>query len=98
MKVAAILALLAAFVSGAWAINDYRNNEQARRDFVRQGITYLHLRNDAAGKPMLLDVRAMMAYYERRDEKIAAFSAVFLIGSIALFWRRSKAAGPVHSN
>jgi hypothetical protein len=41
MKLAAIFALAVAVVTGAWAINDYRNNEEVRRDFVRQGITYL---------------------------------------------------------
>jgi hypothetical protein len=47
MKRAAILALVVAIMLGAWAINDYRNNEEVRRDFVRQGITYLDFRNDA---------------------------------------------------
>ena len=47
---------------------------------------------------MRLDVRGMTAYYERRDAKVGALSAAFLIGSIALFWRRSQAVTPVDSN
>jgi hypothetical protein len=97
MNLAAMIALLVAIVSGAWAINDYRNNEGVRRDFVRQGVTYLDFRNDA-GEPMRLDVRRMTAYYERRDAEVGALSAAFLIGSIALFWRRPEAAAPVDSN
>jgi hypothetical protein len=96
MKVVAILALIVAAVSGAWAINDYRNNEEVKRDFARQGVTYLSVRTDA-GELVQLDVRGMTAYYERRDAMVATLSAAFLIGSIALFWRRSKAATPVDS-
>ena len=54
MKLAAILALLVAIVSGAWAINDYRNNEEVRRDFAKQGITHFDFRTDA-GEPARLD-------------------------------------------
>jgi hypothetical protein len=46
MKLAAILALVVAIMLGAWAIKDYRNNEEVTLDFVRQGITYIDLRND----------------------------------------------------
>jgi hypothetical protein len=38
MKVAAILALSFALALGVWAINDYRHNEEMRRDFARQGL------------------------------------------------------------
>jgi hypothetical protein len=96
MKLSAILALIVAVVSGAWAINDYRNNEEVRRDFVRQNTTYIDFRNDA-GEPVRLDVRGMTAYYERRDYEIGAVSAASLLGSIVLFWRRYKAASPVDS-
>jgi hypothetical protein len=97
MKVAAILGLLVAVISGAWAINDYRNNEEVRRDFVRQGIIHLSFRNNA-GEPMQLDVRGMTAYFERHDAMIGSISAAFLTGSIVLFWRKSKAVKPVDSN
>lgn len=93
MKLAAILALIVAVVAGAWAINDYRNNEEVRRDFMRQGITYIDFRNDA-GEPVRLDVRGMTVYYERRDWEIGAVSASSLVGSIFLFWRRYKTVSP----
>jgi hypothetical protein len=93
MKVAAILALIVAVVLGAWAINDYRNQEEMKRDLVRQGVTTLALRLDS-GENVQLDVWNISAYYERRDAKAGALSAAFLIGSIALFWSRSKAVTP----
>jgi hypothetical protein len=89
MKLAAILALLVAIVSGAWAIIDYRNNEEVRRDFERQGITYLDFRTDA-GKPARLDVRKMSDYYERRDAEFGALSIASLIGATVLFSRRRR--------
>ena len=89
MKLAAILALLVAIVSGAWGIIDYRNNEEVRRDFERQGTTYLDFRTDA-GKPVRLAVRKMSDYYERRDAEIGALSIAFLIGSAVLFSRRRR--------
>jgi len=89
MKLAAIFALVVAVVTGAWAINDYRNNEGVRRDFVRQGITYLDFRNDA-GQPMRLDVRGMSDYYERRDAKAAALCMASLVISGVLFSRRKR--------
>jgi hypothetical protein len=94
MKLAAILALLVAIVSGAWGIIDYRNNEAGRRYFERQGITYLDFRTDA-GKPVQLDVRKMSDYYERRDAEIGALSIASLIGSAALFSRRRRVTEPI---
>ena len=91
MKFAAILALLVAIVSGAWAINDYRNNEQVRRDFARQGTTYLDFQTDS-GEPARLDVRKMTDYYERRDAEIGALSLASLIGSaVAVLFSRKGA-------
>ncbi len=92
MKLAAILALLVATVSGAWAINDFHNNEEVRRDFARQGITYLDFRTDA-GEPARLDVRKMSDYYERHDAEIGALSIASLIGSAVLFSRRRRVTG-----
>jgi hypothetical protein len=97
MKSAAILALVLALASGAWAINDYRNHEEVRRDFAREGITYFAFRTDS-GETVNLDVRKMATYYERHDAMIGALSVAFLIGSIFLFRRRSKAVKPVDSN
>lgn len=94
---AAILALVYALASGAWAINDYHNHEEARRDFARQGITYLSFRTDS-GKAMRLDVQKMESYYERHDAKIGAVSLACLMGSIVLFWWRSRAVKPVDSS
>jgi hypothetical protein len=97
MKAVAVLALVLALLSGAWAINDYRNNEEVKRDFAREGIAYLSFRTDS-GETVQLDVRKMAAYYERRDAMIGALSIVSLIGSTVLFWRRSKSLKPVDSN
>jgi hypothetical protein len=97
MKSAAILALVLALAFGAWAINDYRNNEEVRRDFARQGVSYLDFRTDA-GETVHLDVRKMSTYYERRDTEVGALSVAFLIGAIFLFWRRFKAVDAVDSN
>ena len=94
MKLAAALALLVAIVAGAWAIIDYRNNEETRRDFERQGILYIDFRNDA-GEPFRLDIRKMYAYYERRDAEIGALSVAFLIGAAVLFSRRRRVAEPI---
>jgi len=91
MKIAASLALFVAVALGFWAINDYRNNEEVRRDFARQGITYLSFRNDA-GQPMELDVRGMSDYYERHDAEIGTLSIVSFVVSTLLFRRRSKAS------
>jgi hypothetical protein len=91
---AAILVLVYALLSGAWAINDYRNHEETRRDFARKGITYLSLRADS-GKTMRLDVQKMESYYERHDAKVGAVSLTCLIGSIVLFWCRSRVVKPV---
>jgi hypothetical protein len=94
MKLAAVLALLVAIVLGAWAIIDYRNNEETRRDFERQGIPYLDFRTDA-GEPVRLDVRKMYAYYERRDAEIGALSIALLIGAAVLFSRRRRMGKPI---
>jgi hypothetical protein len=97
MKAAAILLVVFTLASGVWAINDYRKNEEVRRDFVRQGVTYLDFRTDS-GKTVRLDTRKMATYYERHDAAIGALSVLSLIGSIVLFWRKSKAVKPVDSN
>jgi hypothetical protein len=97
MKAAAILVLVFALALGVWAINDYRNQEEMSRDFARQGITYLAFRTDS-GKTVQLDARKMATYYERHDATIGALSIISLIGSIVLFWRRSKAVKPVDSD
>lgn len=97
MKAAAILVLVYALASGAWAMNDYRNHEEVRRDFARQGTAYLSFRDDS-GKIVRLDVRKMAHYYERQDAKVGAVSIACLIGSIGLFWWRSRILKPVDSN
>lgn len=97
MNSAAILAMILAVASGAWAVNDYRNNEEVRKDFARQGIAYFDFRTDA-GETVHLDMRKMSTYYERRDAEVGVLSVAFLIGAIFLFWRKSKAVKPVDSN
>jgi hypothetical protein len=94
---AAILVLIYALASGAWDINDYRNHEEVRRDFVRQGMTYLSIRTDS-GKTTRLDVQKMESYYERHDAKVGALSLTCLISSIVLFWCRSRIVKPLDSN
>jgi hypothetical protein len=94
---AAILVLVYALASGGWAIKDYRNHEEVKRDFARQGITYLSMRTDS-GKTIRLDVQKMAGYYERHDAKVGAVSLTCLIGSIILFWCRSRVVKPVDSN
>lgn len=94
---AAILVLVCALASGAWAINDYRNHEEARRDFARQGISYLSFRT-GSGKTIRLDVRKMESYYEHHDAKVSALSLTCLFGSVVLFWCRSRIGKPVDSN
>ena len=94
---AAILIFVYALASGAWAINDYRNHEEVRRDFARQGITDLSFRTDS-GKTMRLDVGKMANYYERHDAKVGAVSLTCLIGSIILFWYRRRVVKSVDSN
>ncbi len=89
MRIAAILALLVAVLLGAWAINDYRNHEEARRDFEKQGIVYLEFRTNA-GEPARLDVRKMSDYFERRDAEVGSLSFASLIGSAVLFSRRRR--------
>ena len=89
MKVAAIFALAVAFATGAWAINDYRNNEEVRRDFARQGVTYIDYRDDA-GQPMRFDVQGVSDYYERRDAKVAALCIASLVISGVLYSRRKR--------
>lgn len=94
---AAILVLVYALASGAWAINDYRNHEEVKQEFARQGITYLSMRTDS-GKAIRLDVRKMASYYERHDAKVGAISLACLIGSNILFWCRSRVVKPVNRN
>ena len=89
MKIAAILTMIVAFALGAWALNDYRNNEEVRRDFARQGIAYLDFRTDA-GEAARLDVRKMSSDYERRDAEIGSLSVASLVGSALLFSRRKR--------
>ena len=60
MKPAAILAVVVAIMLAGWALNDYRNNEQVRREAERQGFTSLALRLDS-GENVELDMRAMAA-------------------------------------
>jgi hypothetical protein len=94
---AAILVLVYALASAAWAINDYRNHEEVRRDFERQGVTSFSFRTDS-GKTVRLDVGKMANYYERHDAKVGAASLTCLIGSIILFWYRRRVVQPVDSN
>ncbi|HTX41497.1 MAG TPA: hypothetical protein VMD25_06690 [Acidobacteriaceae bacterium] len=82
MKIVVSLALFFACALGVWAINDYRINEQMKRDFVRQGMTTLDFRLDS-GKTGRLDTIAMCSYYERHDDESGALSFVCLVGSIA---------------
>jgi len=89
----AILLLLYALASGTWAINDYRKHEEMRRDFEREGTTYLSFRADS-GKTMRLDAQKMADYYERHDVKVGVVSLTCLIGSIVLFWFRSRVVKP----
>ena len=89
MKLAAILALFVSIMLGAWATNDYRINEEVRRDFVRQGISSVDFRNDA-GELMRLNVRGMTAYDERRDVQVGSLSVAFLVASGVLFSRRKR--------
>ena len=90
MKLAAILALVVAIMLGGWALSDYRNNEDMRREAERQGFTSLTLRLDS-GENVQLDMRNVAAYYERRDAKVGALSIVFFVGSAVLFSRRKRA-------
>ena len=68
MKVAAMLALIVAVVSGAWAINDCRTQEAVKRDFVGNEIVYFTMRTDS-GDTTRLDLREITAYHERRDAR-----------------------------
>jgi hypothetical protein len=89
MKMAASLALFLACALGAWAINDYHNNEQMNRDFLRQGATTLTFRLNS-GKDLQFDTIEMCRYYERRDAIIGILSIVCILASIALFRHRPK--------
>jgi hypothetical protein len=89
MKLAAILALVVAVMLGGWALNDYRNNEDVRKDFERQGVTALGFRTDS-GENVQLDVRKMTAYNERHDVKVGGLSIVSFVASAVLFSRRKR--------
>jgi hypothetical protein len=90
MKIAVSLALFVAVALGPWAIYDYRDNEEVRRQVDRDGL--ICLGQCGSQKAIHINGRLVVAGDEGHDAAVGVVSIAFLVGSIILFRRKSKAS------
>jgi hypothetical protein len=87
MKVAAVLALLLSLLIGGWAISDYVDNDNERRQHARQAFDNL-----ATGGSTDRDFASLREdnANENVDLAFMVFSTCLLLASIVMFSKSSK--------